>query len=197
MTAARAKAPTLAWLLTALTGLLVGMAIVESRHQTVALPVWAPVGVVETIEVAATPTTPEPPPTADLGPGEQLAPSLTLLSEAALAGPAVGTATLQLKRLTLPPGSSLSPEVASGSTVMLVEFGSLSVVVNDAAPLGPGLDVAYPDTVLRTGERMVLAPDAHYTVRNDGATPAVALVMTIVPVQTREATPVPGDGLRK
>lgn len=61
-----AKAPTLAWLLAALTCLLAGMAIVESRHQTVALPVLDPVGVVITVEVAYPPTAtsaPTPPPT--------------------------------------------------------------------------------------------------------------------------------------
>ena len=43
-----AKAPTLAWLLTALTCLLAGMAVVEGRHQSVDLPAFAPV---ETFEV--------------------------------------------------------------------------------------------------------------------------------------------------
>jgi hypothetical protein len=64
-----AKAPTLAWLLTALTCLLAGMAIVESRHQAVALPVLPPVGVVVTVEVAFEPTsTPEPTPRSTLTP---------------------------------------------------------------------------------------------------------------------------------
>ncbi len=39
MTAARTNAPTLAWLLTALTCLLVGLAVGEYRHQAVSLPV--------------------------------------------------------------------------------------------------------------------------------------------------------------
>jgi hypothetical protein len=57
------KAPTLAWLLTALACFLAGMAVVESRHQTIALPVVPPVGVVVTVEVAFAPTsTPEPAP---------------------------------------------------------------------------------------------------------------------------------------
>jgi hypothetical protein len=43
MTEARAQAPTLAWLLTALTCLLVGIAIVEGRHQASTLPT-APLG---------------------------------------------------------------------------------------------------------------------------------------------------------
>lgn len=58
-----AKAPTLAWLLTALSCFLIGMAVVEGRHQTVAFPVVPPVGVVVTVEVAFRPTeTPVPTP---------------------------------------------------------------------------------------------------------------------------------------
>jgi len=58
-----AKAPTLAWLLTALSSFLIGMAVVEGRHQAVAFPVVPPVEVVVTIEVAHLPTeTPEPTP---------------------------------------------------------------------------------------------------------------------------------------
>jgi hypothetical protein len=61
------KAPSLAWLLAALTCFLAGMAVVEGRHQTVVLPVLDPVGVVVTVEVAFSPTatparTPPPPP---------------------------------------------------------------------------------------------------------------------------------------
>lgn len=63
MTAAFAKAPTLAWLLTALACFLIGMTVVEGRHQTVTLPIVPPVGVVVTVEVAYPPTfTPESPP---------------------------------------------------------------------------------------------------------------------------------------
>lgn len=52
----RAKAPVLAWLLTALSCFLIGMAVVEGRHQAVAFPVVPPVGVVVTVEVAYPPT---------------------------------------------------------------------------------------------------------------------------------------------
>ena len=51
-----AKAPTLAWLLTALACLLAGMAITEGRHRAGAVPASAPVGVVVTVEVAFPPT---------------------------------------------------------------------------------------------------------------------------------------------
>ena len=63
MTSVFAKAPTLAWLLTALACFLVGMAVVEGRYQPVMLPILPPVGVVVTVEVAYPPiTTPEPTP---------------------------------------------------------------------------------------------------------------------------------------
>jgi hypothetical protein len=57
------KAPTLAWLLTALACFLAGMAVAEGRHQAAVLPALAPVGVVVTVEVAFAPAaTPEPTP---------------------------------------------------------------------------------------------------------------------------------------
>ena len=64
MTAAFAKAPILAWLLTALTCFVAGMALTEGRRQVAAPPVFPPVGVVVTIEVAAQPTAAPTPPTA-------------------------------------------------------------------------------------------------------------------------------------
>jgi hypothetical protein len=54
MTEARARAPTLAWLLTALTCLLVGIAIVEGRNQASALP-NAPLGGTVDKKAAVTP----------------------------------------------------------------------------------------------------------------------------------------------
>ena len=61
-----AKAPTLAWLLTALACLLAGMSITEGRHRADALADLAPVGVLVTVEVAFPPaatTGPTPAPT--------------------------------------------------------------------------------------------------------------------------------------
>jgi hypothetical protein len=68
-----AKAPTIAWLLTALSCFVIGMAVVEAGHQAAALPSpqddRAPVEVVVTVEVAyqtppsAAPTAEPPAPT--------------------------------------------------------------------------------------------------------------------------------------
>ena len=79
MNAIFAKAPVLAWLLTALACFVAGMAVVEERHQAVALPVLPPVGVVVTVEVGYRPSpTPEPspPPTRTPAP-DPLAPTPT------------------------------------------------------------------------------------------------------------------------
>jgi hypothetical protein len=191
MTAVRAKAPTLAWLLTALTCLLAGMAIVESRHQAVALPVWAPVGSAATAGATAVPattsdvaqtTTPEPPPTPILGPGEELAPARALLVGDGLALPAAGGARLRVERLALPPGTRLPPEAASGPTVLLVEVGALSVRGEGAASAERGFYPSQFDAPLSAGERLAVAAGTRYAVRNDGQSPAVALVVTIAPV---------------
>jgi hypothetical protein len=191
MTAARAKAPTLAWLLTALTCLLTGMAVVESRHQAVALPVWAPVAPAVTTKATAgpattadaTPTTaPDASPTPLLGPGEDLPPARTRLAEDALTWPAERDATLRLERLTLLPGTGLPPVVASGWTILLVETGALSVRNEGAVLARSGLDPGQFDAPLSAGERLVIPSSARYSVRNDGATPAVALVVTVLPV---------------
>ena len=76
MTTIFAKAPTLAWLLTALACFLSGMAVVEGRHQAVAMPDLAPAGVVVTVEViclpGATPETASASPVPDAGAASNL-----------------------------------------------------------------------------------------------------------------------------
>jgi quercetin dioxygenase-like cupin family protein len=182
MIATRAKAPTIAWLLTALTCLLAGMAIVESRHQAVALPVWAPVDARETAEVARLPTgIPAPTPTPILGPGDTT-PSTHLLATDLPLRLATGSAVLRVSRLTVPPGTDLPPEAAPGPTMLLVETGTLAVRADGDAYVGQLFGAAPTDTVLRSGERLVVAAGAVYAVRNDGPTAAAALVVAIEPV---------------
>src|SRR5262245_50829918 len=113
----RTKAPTLVWLLTALTCFLAGMAIVESRHQAVALPHperarasdgSIETGTAETSEVDATgPTAPsirEP----------LMAPRIGDISVPLATGPIV----LRMTRLVVPPRVELAPAEASGWTVV-------------------------------------------------------------------------------
>jgi mannose-6-phosphate isomerase-like protein (cupin superfamily) len=197
MTAARAKAPTLAWLLTTLTGLLIGMAVVESRHQAVALPVWVPVGPTATVALATAPPvafesslpTPSPTPALLLGPGEEPASSRSLLLDGALVKLTADTAILRLDRLTVPPGTGLPAKAASNPMVLLVETGTLSVQVERAVWVGSGPNAAYPNTVLTSGQSIVVAAGDRHTVRNNDPTPAVALVVTIVPAHSQGATP--------
>ena len=183
MTTARANAPTLAWLLTALTCLLAGMAVVESRRQTVAFPAFAPVGAADTNEITRLPTEPPQSTTTPIPtPGTQLASPPTPLFEDAAVWLAAGPANLRLARLTVPPSGALPSEVAAGPTVLLVESGILSVRGNAPFFPGDGKDPARFDAGLRTGERLALDAGARYTVRNDGPTTAVALVVAIVPL---------------
>src|SRR5687767_5835533 len=100
MTGVRAKVPILAWLLTALTCLLVGMVIVESRRQVVALPAAAALGVGKSVETAA-PSTATPAPL----------PSATALLEGIRIPRSTGDVTLGVVRLTVPPGGRLPSAV--------------------------------------------------------------------------------------
>lgn len=69
MMATSAKAPFLAWLLTAATFFLAGMALAEGRHRTVMLPDPPPAELVVTVEIVMAPTsTPEPTPLPTVGP---------------------------------------------------------------------------------------------------------------------------------
>ena len=182
MTTARAKAPTLAWLLTAVSCLLVGMAITEVRSYSAAPLALAPVGAVVTVEAADPPTlTPAPTPTPIRGPGEPLAPRPTPLVEDVPVGLAAGPATLRVARLNVPPSDGLTLEAAPGPTLLLVEAGTLSIWY-DPVVVGPGPDGDVPLTVLHPGQRLVIAASTRYVVGNDGPAPAVALVVSIVPV---------------
>ena len=177
----RSKAPTLAWLMTAVSCLMVGMAITEVRSYSSAPLALAPVGVVVTVEVADPPTlTPAPTPTPIRGPGEPLAPRPTPLVEDVPVGLEAGPATLRVARLNVPPSDGLTLEAAPGPTVLLVAAGTLSIWYDDPVMVGPDGDV--PVTVLHPGQRLVIAAGARYVVGNDGPTPAVALVVSVVPV---------------
>jgi hypothetical protein len=198
MTSARAKAPTLVWLLTALTCLLAGMAVVESRHQTVALPVFAPVGPVEPIAAASLPitttevplaSTPEPPPTPILSPGEPPAPTSTPLAAAVSAWPPAGTAYLRWEWLVLGPGAGLPPEVTPGPTLLLVETGTLVVLVDGTTHGWVSLADGRSWLSVHPGQGLVIAAGDRPIIHNDGAIPAVALLVTVYHVDTPGAAP--------
>ena len=192
----RAKAPTLVWLLTALSCLLVGMTIVESRNQFVAPPVLSPIGVVESVEVAYQHTeTPVPTPAPLLDPGESPAsPPIPQFEDVPIprsADPIV----LRMDRLTVPPGIRLPPEAASGPTALLVESGTLSVWVDNLVLIGQGIEPAQIDAALSAGDRLAIVSGARYFLRNDGPTPAMAFVVAVVPIETPAPTLVRGAAL--
>jgi hypothetical protein len=169
MTAVRANAPTLAWLLTALTCLLTGMAIVESR-QHATLAAIPPAVIAESVEIAAA-STPVPAPPS----------SPAALFEDIPIPSSNDPSTLRVARLTVRPEGSLPSEMASGPTAIMIESGTISIWVDGAVLVGQGLDAAQTETVLGAGEWRLIAPDTRYHVRNDGPAPAVALVASIDP----------------
>jgi predicted ester cyclase len=97
-----------------------------------------------------------------------------------------GPAVLQVSRLILRAGAGLPPLTAAGPTVLAVEAGALSVRTDGTTWVAQGLDqhldAVRVDAVLRQGERLVLTLGVRHTVRNDGPTPAVVLVVAIEPV---------------
>jgi quercetin dioxygenase-like cupin family protein len=183
MTAMRAKAPTLVWLLTALSCLLVGMAIVESRQQFVAPPVLSSQGPVETTEAAVPPTaTPEPIPSPILGVEETMALPANPRFEDIPVPRSDDPTVLRTVRLTVPAGARLPPEGASGPTALLVESGTLSVWVDNLVLIGQeGNEPAQIDAALGAGDRLAIPSGARYAVRNDGPTAAMVLVVAIAP----------------
>ena len=93
-----------------------------------------------------------------------------------------------MDRLTVPPGVRLPPEAASGPTALLIEYGTLSVWVDNLVLIGQGNEPAQIDAALSAGDRLAIVSGARYAVRNDGPTPAVAFVVAVVPVETPAPT---------
>jgi predicted ester cyclase len=91
--------------------------------------------------------------------------------------------TLEVSRLILRPGAELPPLAVSGSALLVVEEGALAVRTVSADPTDPGLPVVEVVNVLGQGERLVLAPGLHYTVRNDSTERTTVVVMAIDPVE--------------
>lgn len=174
MSSARAKAPTLVWILTTLSSLLVGMAIAESRHQSIAVPVWTPTGTVEASATGASPSGANAPPIPTPA-RPQATPSVGDISVPIGADAVI----VRVARLIVPPAVELVPETASGWVVLLVESGSLLVRVTGQVYVGQGLDPAQFESPLSTGERLVIAPGARYSVLNDGPTIVRAITVTL------------------
>ena len=95
------------------------------------------------------------------------------------------SAVLQIARFALPSGASLPSFRSRGTAMVVAESGALSVRTDGAARVGPGPDAAQIDIQLGAGKRLVLTPDMRHTVRNDGPTPAVVLIVAIDPIEFR------------
>src|SRR5262249_32826139 len=109
----------------------------------------------ETADVAATPT-------------KDLLPATEPLAADVLVWLADGPGLLRLARLALARGAVLPSAVASGPTVLIVEAGTVGVVVKDDGWVQVGPDGAEVDAVLGRGERLALRPRTVRTVRNAG-----------------------------
>jgi quercetin dioxygenase-like cupin family protein len=100
-----------------------------------------------------------------------------------------GSAAMELRRLSLPPGAG-EPLVATDAVALAVETGALSVV------RGQGLiwlhhpdssdDALSPGTeaTLLPGDGALLQAGADVTLRNAGSSPLQLLVLTVAPVTT-------------
>jgi len=177
MTATRAKAPTLAWLLTALACLLSGMAIVEGRYQSGALPVLASLSDIPPGAIS-TPPTAAPTPTN----------VASLLVEDTEAPVLAKPGSLRGERLVVPPGVHVVPAVESDPMLLMAETGELTLRATYA---GQRLDTDPGETALRPGEPLVIPGGAYFTVRNDDQTPATLFVVTIIPAETGTTDLVP------
>jgi hypothetical protein len=99
-----------------------------------------------------------------------------------------GPALLRVARLALAPGAVLPPVAAAGPTALVVEAGTVGVVVKDDGWVLTGSDRPWvrvgPDktefgAVLGREEHLTLRPGTVGTVRNTGSDPAVVLVVSV------------------
>jgi hypothetical protein len=113
------------------------------------------------------------------------------LLDARLDGPAVAAAFVGLSRLTVDPGAAVPEVVVPGPSVVAVETGRLTVRLDgtgrldrssasDAtgidAPTVPGQAVS-----LSEEDRLTVPTATPYLLRNDGGTPATALLAVLLP----------------
>jgi hypothetical protein len=99
----------------------------------------------------------------------------------------VGAIPVQLET-----GAALHPTPAPVTTVLLVETGTLSVVIDGRGLAGWGLDRASIDAPLSAGDRLVVVTGARYAVRNDGPTLVEARAVTVVSGDAPEPLPASG-----
>jgi predicted ester cyclase len=110
--------------------------------------------------------------------GEALTVAEPLFTEVEVDIPA-DTMIVQVSRLILPVGASLPSVVTLGPLLLVVEAGALTVQVAPVSSSRQGLGSGSVDAVLRPEERLVIPPGVRPTIRNDGRTPAIMLVLVL------------------
>jgi predicted ester cyclase len=113
--------------------------------------------------------------------GDALSSAEPLLADFLVESPA-GSGDPQVARFVLLPGAALPPLTATEPVELAVEAGALAVRTDGVNWIGETLQEVHLDAVLGRGERLVLTPGMHHTVRNDGPAPAVVRVVAIEPV---------------
>ncbi len=111
----------------------------------------------------------------------------TTLFETQFAGPPPGQATVSVATIALAPGQATLPLEGSGSLLMLVESGSVTLLVDhaiDGLPQANSSDNARePRFVyrLRAGQRVTIPSIQTIQLRNEGDETSNLLLLTLVP----------------
>ncbi|MDQ3694420.1 MAG: hypothetical protein M3464_12450 [Chloroflexota bacterium] len=133
------------------------------------------------------------PPSTPAG-GEERPPGRELLLQAAIERLPEAPARIRLSRLTFAPLGFTTEAGRPGPTFVLIESGNLTIDADDPATVlaADGGDEPAPLTGIVSvgpGDRLALPAGTAYTLRHDGAAPAVALVAVILPAGAGEAGP--------
>ena len=107
-------------------------------------------------------------------------------------------ATIEMSRLELPPGASVSiPRDSSVLSAYVVESGSLTINPTEDVPVtrdgkGHGLVYGGDDSQFEPGDGFVMKPTIGGEIRNDGTEPVEYVVIRIVPETPEEPASDPG-----
>jgi hypothetical protein len=112
-----------------------------------------------------------------------------------------GPALVRVERLGLAPGTVLPPVAAAGLAALVVEAGTVGVLVRDDGWVLTGTNHPWVragsgetefGALLGSGEHLTLRPGSVATLRNTGPAPAAVVVVAVEPL-----APVPAPGERR
>jgi hypothetical protein len=115
--------------------------------------------------------------------------SRTLAGDLALHLPD-GPLNVAVGRVVLGPGATLSLDLGTYAALLAVDGGSLGATLTQAAQVRRGIDgaqAAIESAIVGPGDGLAVEPDTALVLRNDGSSPAEALLITVV------GRPVPGS----